>query len=154
MLIMRIIPFFLIMPVINRICIIRIISIICVRPVTKCTIMYREQKAEPRSANFCTHVPVNNIPSPAKFHPNLQHSSPSISRSIIRIEKMYKCIGEIKVKCAPVIIRCRLFSIEWRRCACCASWPWSTLSVSRIFKIEYLILKTVRASEKYSSMTL
>ena len=45
-----------------------------VRAVTKCTIVYREQTAEPRSANCCTHIHVDKIPAPANFHPNSQRS--------------------------------------------------------------------------------
>ena len=47
----------------------------CVRAsFTKCTIMYGEQTAGPRSAKFCTHMYVDKVPLPANFHPNPQRS--------------------------------------------------------------------------------
>ena len=38
----------------------------------KCTIMYCEHTAEPRSKHFCTHMYVDKVYSPANFLPNPQ----------------------------------------------------------------------------------
>ena len=42
--------------------------------VTKYTITYCEQTAGPRSANFCEHMHVKKVRSPADFHSNRQLS--------------------------------------------------------------------------------
>ena len=61
---------------------------------TKCTIMYREQRAGPRSAHFCVHINVDKIHSRANFYPNRQRYWPSFSRSKIRIEYIVTFIRE------------------------------------------------------------
>ena len=48
-------------------------------------------------------------------------------------------------------IGCQIFAVEWHHCECCTSWSWSTFSRSHILKCKYL--ETVRANEKYSSIT-
>ena len=45
----------------------------------------------------------------------------------------------------------QVFTIEWRHCECCTSWPWPTFSKLRFLKCKNL--KTVRAIELFSSMT-
>ena len=40
--------------------------------VVKCTIMYWEKMAGPRSANFDSHMHVDSVSSSANFHPNRQ----------------------------------------------------------------------------------
>ena len=59
--------------------------------VTKCTIMYYEQPAGPRSANF-SHMHVDKVPSPANVQLNCQRPWPSFSWSKIVIEYIGKCI--------------------------------------------------------------
>ena len=39
---------------------------------TKYKIMYCKQPAGPRNANFCIHMNVDKLPSPANFHSNPQ----------------------------------------------------------------------------------
>ena len=65
-----------------------------VRPVSKCTIMHREQTAGPRCANFCTLMHVIKVYLHANFHLNPQSFRPLISRSKIRIEYTGECIRE------------------------------------------------------------
>ena len=43
-----------------------------VPPITKCTIIYYEQTARPRSANLCAHIHVDKLPQPSNFCLNCQ----------------------------------------------------------------------------------
>ena len=53
---------------------------------TKCMIMYYEQTSRPSSANFCTHLHLDKVPSPANFHQNRQRPWLSFQGQRFRIE--------------------------------------------------------------------
>ena len=47
--------------------------------------------------------------------------------------------------------RSQILAIEWRHCECCTSWSWPTFRGHEFWNVN--ISKSVRASEKCSSMT-
>ena len=55
---------------------------------------HREQKTEPKSANFGKHIHAEKVSSSANFHPNHRPPWPSFSRSKIRIEYIRKFIRD------------------------------------------------------------
>ena len=94
---------------------------------TKCTIMYNEQTAGSRSANFCILRQVDNVPSPNNFHPNPLRPWRSISRSKIRIEYIGKCKRGKRSVCRHSEMGSRqifvdLFEYLTRRRTCYRHW--------------------------------
>ena len=56
------------------------------------TIPHCEQTAGSESSNYCTHMHVDNVRSPASFRPNRQRPWPSFSRSMFQMQYIGKCI--------------------------------------------------------------
>ena len=60
--------------------------------VTKCTIMYCEQTAEPTSINFCAHMHADTVHLHTNFHPNRQRPWPSFSNQRFKFWSSYVII--------------------------------------------------------------